>query len=112
MVSSVRSLLISCQDALLDRYDIIALVLFASHEKPKLLHAFGTTSRLRFPLRDLAASSSIAVLLKELFLAALSLALKAFDNINGATKMAVRFVLVLGVLATSHGREECSRAWQ
>ena len=60
----------------------------AGHQKPQLSHAFGTSSRLR--LRTITGLVlAIAMLLVELFLAALTLLLEAFDDVDGTARRTV-----------------------
>jgi hypothetical protein len=61
---------------------------FASHEKSKFSHAFGTFSRLWF--RSLVALVlAIELFLVEFLLTALTLLLEALHDVDGATYMAV-----------------------
>lgn len=92
--------------ACLDREHIIARVLLASHEQPKLLHAFSSKSGLVFSLGNLSSTCAITILLKEFFLATLSLPFKPFDDIDGATKVTIRLGLLLCGLAALHGSEQ------
>lgn len=76
---------ISC----LAREDVV-WALLTGHEQTKLSHALGTKARKHwFALRNLSASSTITVLLEELFLAAQTLLLKTLDNVDGATNVAI-----------------------
>lgn len=85
----------------LDRDDIVALVFLAGHQETEFSHAFRATAGDRFPLRDLASSCPVAVLLMELLLASLALALQALDNVDGPTNVDVAVVhdLLSGLLA-------------
>ena len=87
-------------------HDIVTLVLFTSHEQTKLLHALGTTAWLGFAFRDLAAPCAVAVFLEEFFFAALTLAFKALDDVNGSSDVAIRIMLVLRRLGVLHRRCE------
>ncbi|TFA99399.1 hypothetical protein CCMA1212_008862 [Trichoderma ghanense] len=71
------------------REHVVARVLLAGHEQPKLPHAFSAGARERLALRDLPAPGAIAVLLEELLLAAKALLLEALDDVDGGADVHV-----------------------